>query len=100
MTAFETAVAKLRAAGWRIEEADVTWPDETSETAFSAVNGAASALLYGERHAADRELFGDNIAGLIERGRSVPGTDVVAASGSPMRARAPSHSFSPSTTIC
>jgi aspartyl-tRNA(Asn)/glutamyl-tRNA(Gln) amidotransferase subunit A len=43
------------------------------------VNAAASALLYGERHAQDKDLFGDNVAGLIERGRGVPGTDVVAA---------------------
>lgn len=48
MTAFEAAVAKLRAAGWRIREADVAWPQGTNETAFSAVNAAASALLYGE----------------------------------------------------
>ena len=79
MAAFDSAIARLRAAGWRIEEADVTWPEGTSETAFSAVNQAASALLYGERHAKDKDLFGDNVAGLIERGRSVPGTDVVAA---------------------
>ena len=79
MAAFEAAVARLRAAGWRIEEADVAWPEETSETAFAAVNSSASALLYGRHQAADGELFGDNISGLIERGRSVPGTDVVAA---------------------
>ena len=79
MAAFEAAVAKLRAAGWHIEEADVSWPENTTETAFTAVNAAASALLYGERHAKDKDLFGDNVAGLIERGRSVPGTDVVAA---------------------
>lgn len=79
MAAFNSAVARLRSAGWRIEEADVAWPEGTSETAFSAVNQAASALLYGERHAKDKDLFGDNVAGLIERGRSVPGTDVVAA---------------------
>jgi aspartyl-tRNA(Asn)/glutamyl-tRNA(Gln) amidotransferase subunit A len=79
MAAFEAAVARLRAAGWRIEEADVSWPENTTETAFTAVNAAASALLYGERHAQDKDLFGDNVAGLIERGRGVPGTDVVAA---------------------
>jgi aspartyl-tRNA(Asn)/glutamyl-tRNA(Gln) amidotransferase subunit A len=79
MAAFEAAIARLRAAGWRIEEADVSWPENTTETAFTAVNAAASALLYGERHARDKDLFGDNVAGLIERGRSVPGTDVVAA---------------------
>jgi aspartyl-tRNA(Asn)/glutamyl-tRNA(Gln) amidotransferase subunit A len=79
MAAFDGAVAKLRAAGWRIEEADVTWPGDTSETAFAAVNSSASALLYGQQQAADKNLFGDNISGLIERGRSVPGTDVVAA---------------------
>lgn len=79
MTAFEQAIGKLRAAGWRIEEADVQWPQGTNEGAFSAVNAAASALLYGEREAMDKGLFGDNVAGLIERGRSMPGTDVVAA---------------------
>lgn len=79
MAAFEAAIGKLRATGWRIEEADVAWPEDTTERAFGAVNAAASALLYGERHAADPALFGDNIAGLIETGRQVPGTDVVAA---------------------
>jgi aspartyl-tRNA(Asn)/glutamyl-tRNA(Gln) amidotransferase subunit A len=79
MAAFEAAIGKLRAAGWRIEEADVAWPENTNEAAFSAVNAAASALLYGERHAADKDLFGDNVSGLIERGGNVPGTDVVAA---------------------
>jgi aspartyl-tRNA(Asn)/glutamyl-tRNA(Gln) amidotransferase subunit A len=39
----------------------------------------ASALLYGKRHAQDKDLLGDNVAGLIERGRNVTGTDVVAA---------------------
>ena len=79
MAAFEAAIGKLRAAGWRIEEADVAWPESTSEAAFSAVNAAASALLYGEQHAADKNLFGDNVSALIERGRDVPGTDVVSA---------------------
>lgn len=79
MAAFEAAVAKLRAAGWRIEAADITWPADTSETAFTAVNAAASALLYGEHHARDKDLFGDNVAALIERGHAVRGTEVVAA---------------------
>jgi aspartyl-tRNA(Asn)/glutamyl-tRNA(Gln) amidotransferase subunit A len=79
MAAFDAAVAMLRAAGWRIEQADVPWPENTSATAFTAVNAAASALLYGERHAQESDLFGDNVAGLIERGRTVSGTDVVAA---------------------
>ncbi len=43
------------------------------------MNAAASTLLYGERHAADKDLFGDTASGLIERGGNVPGTDVVAA---------------------
>lgn len=79
MTTFESAVARLRAAGWRIEEADVAWPDGTTEGAFGAVNAAASALLYGEREQQDKDLFGDNVTNLIERGRTLPGTDVVAA---------------------
>lgn len=79
MTTFTAAIDKLRADGWRIEEANVAWPEGTGETAFSAVNAAASALLYGERQAKDKNLFGDNVSGLIERGRGVAGTDVVAA---------------------
>ncbi|MBS0546294.1 MAG: amidase [Proteobacteria bacterium] len=79
MSAFEKAVARLRAAGWRIEEADIAWPEETSETAFGAVNAAASALLYGPHQEKDKDLFGDNVSNLIARGRTVPGTDVVAA---------------------
>ncbi|MBL8675620.1 MAG: amidase, partial [Rhodospirillales bacterium] len=77
--AVDAAVERLRAAGWAIDLADITWPEGTGELAFAAVNAAASALLYGERHAADPDLFGDNVAGLIERGRSAAGTDVVAA---------------------
>ncbi len=79
MAAFEAAIARLRAAGWRIEEADVAWPEGTNEAAFGAVNAAASALLYGAEHAARPDLFGDNIAGLIERGRTIAGTEVVEA---------------------
>ena len=79
MGAFEAAVEKLRAGGWRIEAADVAWPDGTSEAAFGAVNAAASALLYGKQQEQDKKLFGDNVTGLIERGRTMHGTDVVAA---------------------
>jgi aspartyl-tRNA(Asn)/glutamyl-tRNA(Gln) amidotransferase subunit A len=79
LVAFDAAIERLRTAGWRIEEADIAWPEGAGETVFSAVNAAASALLYGEQHASDKELFGDNVASLIERGHSVPGTDVVAA---------------------
>jgi aspartyl-tRNA(Asn)/glutamyl-tRNA(Gln) amidotransferase subunit A len=79
MQAFDSAIAKLRAAGWRIESADVKWPENASETAFGAVNAAAATLLYGPHQAKDNNLFGDNISSLIERGRSMHGTDVVAA---------------------
>jgi Asp-tRNA(Asn)/Glu-tRNA(Gln) amidotransferase A subunit family amidase len=64
MAAFEAAIIRLRAAGWCIEQADVTWPEGTSEGAFGAVIGAASALLFGERQAKDKKLFGDNVTGL------------------------------------
>jgi len=79
MSAVDTAVEKLRGAGWKIEAADIAWPEGTGETAFSAVNAAALALLHGEREARDKTLFGDNVTGLIERGRTLRGTDVVAA---------------------
>jgi aspartyl-tRNA(Asn)/glutamyl-tRNA(Gln) amidotransferase subunit A len=79
MAAVDAAIETLRAAGWRIETADISWPEGTNESAFGAVNAAASALLYGERESRDKNLFGDNITSLIERGRSIAGTDVVAA---------------------
>ena len=79
MQAFDAAIEKLRASGWRIENADVTWPEGTSETAFGAVNAAASLLLYGKHKEMDPNLFGDNVSNLIERGKSMHGTDVVAA---------------------
>jgi aspartyl-tRNA(Asn)/glutamyl-tRNA(Gln) amidotransferase subunit A len=79
MAAFDSAVARLCAAGWRIREADIAWPEGTNETAFGAVNAAASALLYGEHESRDKDLFGDNVTSLVRRGRTVAGTDVVAA---------------------
>ena len=69
MAAFDAAVAKLRAAGWRIEEADVTWPEDTTETAFAAVNscglGPALWRAPGRRQGSVRRQH----LGLIERGR-------------------------------
>ena len=89
----------MRAAGWRIEEADVKWPEGPAKRRSSAVNPPPSALLHGEHHAKDKDLFGDNVAGLIERGRTMHGTDVVAAFRlADACARAVAHS-SPSTTI-
>lgn len=79
MSAVEAAVERLRGAGWRIEAADINWPEQTNEAAFGAVNAAASALLYGERERQEEGLFGDNVTALIERGRTLPGTQVVAA---------------------
>ncbi|MBS0520559.1 MAG: amidase [Proteobacteria bacterium] len=79
MSAVEAAVERLRGAGWRIEAADIAWPDDTNEAAFGAVNAAASALLYGGLEEQDKDLFGDNVTALIARGRTLPGTEVVAA---------------------
>lgn len=79
MSAVEAAVERLRTAGWRIELADIRWPEGTNETAFDAVTTAAAALLYGERQAQENTLFGDNLNSTIERGRLLAGTDVAAA---------------------
>jgi len=77
--AVEAAVDTLRGAGWSIQNADIVWPQGAGELAFAAVNASISLLLYGERHTAEPGLFGDNIANMIERGRGMKGTDVVAA---------------------
>ncbi|MCK1668907.1 amidase [Bradyrhizobium sp. 153] len=79
MSAVETAIETLRSSGWRIELADIPWPEGTNETSFDAATRAGTALLYGERLTRQENLFGDNLTGIIEHGRLVSGRDVAAA---------------------
>lgn len=79
MSAVETAIETLRSSGWRIEFADIPWPEGTNETSFDAATRAATTLLYGEHIARQKNLFGDNLTGIMEHGRLVAGTDVAAA---------------------
>ncbi|HKU93710.1 MAG TPA: amidase, partial [Vineibacter sp.] len=78
-TAVDAAVERLRAAGWAIEMADITWPEGTNETAFAPVTMAAAVHMYGDLYKRDPALFGDNIAAMIEAGRKVSGAEVAAA---------------------
>ncbi len=77
--AVDTAIARLRAAGWTIEPADIAWPEGTSETAFSPITAAATAQMHGERWRHEPDLFGDNISTLIRNGMKVTGAEVAAA---------------------
>ncbi len=75
----DAAVARLRAASWVIDAADITWPDGTSELAFSLITLAASAHMHGALWQREPALFGDNVAAMIERGMKVSGTEVATA---------------------
>ena len=78
-TAVDAAVDRLRAAGWAIELADITWPEGTSETAFSPITQASAVHMYGDVWQRDPDLFGDNVSAMIRSGLKVTGAEVAAA---------------------
>jgi aspartyl-tRNA(Asn)/glutamyl-tRNA(Gln) amidotransferase subunit A len=77
--ATEQAVARLQAAGLRIERADPVWPEGTSEASITAIEYSGLAALLGERWRAEPELFDPDVAWQIERGLALSGTDVARA---------------------
>ncbi len=78
-TAVADAVRRLRAAGWQIADADPSWPEGTTETAFAPTGLAAMAQLHGERFRREPTIFSPNIAANIERGLALPAAEVAAA---------------------
>lgn len=74
--ALENVMARLRDAGWIIEEAAPEWPAELSDTNLMAFQHAGLAQLYGHAYARDPALFDAAIAQQIQAGFSVTGADV------------------------
>jgi aspartyl-tRNA(Asn)/glutamyl-tRNA(Gln) amidotransferase subunit A len=77
--AVEAAVARLRAAGWAIDAADVAWPEGVHAQAFDAITLSAAAQLHGARWRREPEVFSDTIQAQIKAGLNVSGAEVAAA---------------------
>jgi aspartyl-tRNA(Asn)/glutamyl-tRNA(Gln) amidotransferase subunit A len=77
--ALQSRVDALRAAGWRIADADPSWPAEAREYPLLALQQAGLHALYGDRLAAERERIDPVLVQQIEAGASVTPADVARA---------------------
>ncbi|GAA5232414.1 amidase [Verticiella sediminum] len=66
--AFARRIQALRAAGWRIADADPVWPPGVHEYPLVALQQAGLYRLYGERLAAERERIDPDLVAQIEAG--------------------------------
>ncbi len=69
----EAAVARLRAAGWAIEDADPAWPAQAREYPLLELQQAGLAQLFGEAWRRTPERFDSDIGHQIELGLAVSG---------------------------
>lgn len=69
----ENAVERLRAAGWRIEDASPLWPEAAREYPLLALQQAGLAQLYGARWREEPALFDPDIGAQIALGLEVSG---------------------------
>ncbi len=74
--AIETAVARLRAAGWAIEDADPRWPEQQREYPLIELQHAALAQLFGDAWRRTPERFDPDIGAQIELGFSITGARI------------------------
>ncbi len=72
----ETAVARLRATGWNIVEADPIWPAQQREYALIELQHASLAQLFGEAWRRSPGLLDPDIGAQIELGFLVTGTRI------------------------
>ena len=77
--AIASGVECLQRAGWDITRTDPKWPPGVTEASFMAMQAAGLATLHSDAFKADRSRFDPDIAGQIERGLSLPGSEVAAA---------------------
>ena len=71
--ALEQGIARLRAAGWHIEEASPKWPAAAREYPLIALQQASLAQLFGARWQAEPALFDPDIGEQIALGLAVSG---------------------------
>jgi aspartyl-tRNA(Asn)/glutamyl-tRNA(Gln) amidotransferase subunit A len=69
----EAAVARLRAAGWTIDDADPAWPAQAREYPLLDLQQAALAQLFGDAWRRTPERFDPDIGRQIELGLAVSG---------------------------
>lgn len=69
----------LESAGAIVEERDPVWPPGAGEDAFSTLQFAGLAALYGDAFRQDAQRFDPDIAAQIEKGLSLSGAEVAAA---------------------
>ncbi|MEO8524707.1 MAG: amidase [Caldimonas sp.] len=75
-TVLETAIERLRAAGWAIQRADPVWPARAGEYPLIALQQAGLAQLFGARWRSAPELFDPDIGAQIELGLSISGPHI------------------------
>jgi len=68
------AARRLGDLGAIVEEADVAWPEESSEDAMMPLQLAGLAALFGDQWKRDPDQFDPDIAGQIESGLAQPAT--------------------------
>lgn len=72
----DAAVARLRAAGWTIDEADPVWPTQAREYPLIALQQAGLAQLFGDLWRKTPERFDPDIGAQIELGLSLSGARI------------------------
>ncbi|MEL6809141.1 MAG: amidase [Pseudomonadota bacterium] len=76
---FDTAVAALTSAGVGITQAEITWPNNIKGHDIQPLQYAGLAQIYGAVWRETPEVFDPAIAGQIEAGLALSGTEVAAA---------------------
>lgn len=76
LAAIEAAVARLRAAGWVIEQADPVWPAQAREYPLLELQQAGLAQLYGDAWKKSPHHFDPDIGAQIELGLAVGGARI------------------------
>ncbi|MDM0090496.1 MULTISPECIES: amidase [unclassified Variovorax] len=79
LAALQSRIDALRAAGWRIADADPPWPREAREYPLLALQQAGLHALYGHRLAEERERIDPVLVQQIEAGARVTSADVARA---------------------
>lgn len=74
--ALDAAVARLRAAGWTIDEADPVWPTQAREYPLIALQQAGLAQLFGELWRKTPQRFDPDIGAQIEIGLGLSGARI------------------------
>ena len=79
LQALQQRVDALRAAGWKIDDADPPWPAEAREYPLLALQQAGLHALYGHRLADARDRIDPDLVAQIEAGAAITPGDVAQA---------------------